>query len=125
MLSMQRGCIPSVNVILHARVVSDARSDAPTQNEKSTVIAYYFFVALLLSHERWIAGVSFCSYRPVARIGRCYLALCMFNSLDTSTLCSFKTDNQHDNRRSALKKKKQKRGKPDQARSHNLRADCS
>jgi len=44
MLSMQRGCIPSVNVILHARVASDARSNAAVvaRNEKSTLSRIIF-----------------------------------------------------------------------------------
>lgn len=57
MLSMQHGCILSVNVILHARVVSDARFNAAvvTQNEKSTLSRIIFS---LLHYYRTSAGLQ-------------------------------------------------------------------
>lgn len=89
---------------------------------KVNVIAYYFFAASLLSHDRWIAGcLSFCLYRPAARIVSAIWALCRSNSLDTSTLCCFKTDNQYGGvvqqakrlKKNKKNRKKQKRRKPD------------
>jgi len=66
MLSMQRGCIPSANVILHACVASDARSNAAVvaQNEKSTLSRIIFS---LLHYYRTSAGLQ---VPPFAHIDR-------------------------------------------------------
>lgn len=66
MLSMQRGCVLSVNVILHARVVSDARSNAAivTRNEKSTQSRIIFF---LLHYYCTSAGLQVSSFVRIDR----------------------------------------------------------
>lgn len=117
MLSMQRGCISTVNVILHARAVSSARCTVVvavvTQNgKKKTTLSYIIFsISSLLSRAR--ASV-FLSVSFLAHINRrCFAnvtpAFCSRFAIYVSSRCGFETDNLRHNGRSLWKTKKRKK----------------